>query len=133
MNGVCVLEGESNYGRRRRDLGGVSPKIVGLECGWGARSIGDDRCGIMLLGKGMILGSWLVGKKRRGLLMGQLRSPGHLVDGVRFVSLRAPLVRVVSLVVDGRRGFGGVDAAGNRWRFILTTMVFRVERVCSLS
>ena len=65
--------------------------------------------------------------------MGQLRSSGHLDGGVRFVSLRAPLVRVVSLVVEGGRCLGGVDAAGKSWRFMLTTMVLRVERVCSLS
>ena len=34
MNGVCILEGESNDGRRRGGLGSVSPERVGWDCGW---------------------------------------------------------------------------------------------------
>ena len=65
--------------------------------------------------------------------MRQSRSSGHLVDGMRLFSLRAPLVSKINFVGDEKRCVGGVLAAGNNCWFMLTTIVFRVERVCSLS
>ena len=65
MDGVCVLEGESNYGRWRGDLGGVSPERVWWDCGWWLRRIGDDGSGIWLGEMGIVFVTWWVGKKGR--------------------------------------------------------------------
>ena len=114
-------------------MGGVAPERMGLEGGGGVRRVGGGGCCIRVLGGMVMVVSGLMRKERRGLLMGQLRSPGHLDGVVRFVSLRAPLVREVKFVVGEGRCFGGLDAAGKSWRFMLTTIVFRVESVCSFS
>ena len=65
MNGVCILEGESNDGRRRGGLGSVSPERVGWDCGWWLRRIGDGGSGIRLGEMGMVFVTWWVGKKGR--------------------------------------------------------------------
>ena len=65
MNGVCVLEGESNDVRRRGGLGGVSPESVWWDGGWWLWRIGEGGSGIRWGEMGRVFVTWWGGKKGR--------------------------------------------------------------------